>query len=283
MRLDEFLCDKDISEFFNTEWGRNPFFFSKSAFNLEEPEFLLTSLLKLPRLRYPQVRVLNGGGAINPILYTTSNRHGLSESLVNSKVLSLAVAPNTIKIENLASLDPIFEHWAINLERIFSSRITLNGYFSFGPSDGIPAHYDPHHIFAIQLYGKKTWRLGVGQTDFFPHSSLTMPDDSKCALTEERNLNAGEMLYLPPGRLHSVRTEQQSVHITAGIHTPRCFQAISVLLEKAATSHPELRGDMPFVASREGLKFRALSNKELEIAFNTIKFEHEKNYFLDHG
>ena len=282
MRLDEFLCDKDISDFFNAEWGRKPFFFSKCAFNLEKPELLLASLLKLPRLRYPQVRVLNGGDAINPILYTASSRHGLSENLVNSKVLSLAVAPNTIKIENLASLDPIFEHWSITLERIFSSRITLNGYFSFGPNDGIPAHYDPHHIFAIQLYGKKIWRLGVGQTEFFPHIALTMPGDTECTLTEEKNLNAGEMLYLPPGRLHSVRTEQQSVHITVGIHTPRCFQAISDLLEKAAINHPELRGDMPFVASREGLQFHGLSNKELEIAFNSIKVEQEKNYLLDH-
>jgi ribosomal protein L16 Arg81 hydroxylase len=102
-----------------------------------------------------------------------------------------------------------------------------------------------------------------------------MSDNLKPEPTFEQQLKAGEMLYVPPGRLHSVRTARQSVHIAAGIHTPRCFQAISDLLIKAATSHPELGGDMPFMVSSEGLQFRMLSNEELEIAFSLIKAEQD--------
>ncbi|HIC47213.1 MAG TPA: hypothetical protein EYO95_10800, partial [Methylophaga sp.] len=25
-------------------------------------------------------------------------------------------------------------------------------------SEGIPIHFDPHHIFAVQLFGDKKWR-----------------------------------------------------------------------------------------------------------------------------
>ncbi len=282
MRLDEFLCGEDISEFFCGKWGKEPCHFPKGVFSLEHPEELLASLLELPRLRYPQVRVLNGGGALNPLFYTKSSRYGLSETIVNDKVLALAVAPNTIKIENLASLDPVFERWANLLGRMFSSKITLNGYFSFGPSDGIPTHYDPHHIFAIQLYGEKTWSLGVNQSESFPHGALTMSNNLKPAPTDEQELKAGEMLYVPPGRLHSVRTALQSVHIAAGIHTPRCFQAISGLLEKAAMLHPELRGDMPFMVSSEAVQFRTLSNEELELAFSLIKAEQGNSGNLFH-
>lgn len=283
MRLDEFLCGEDVGEFFTEKWSMEPCHFPQSAFGLERPEGLLASLLALPRLRYPQVRVLNGGGALNPLTYTASSRYAFSEAIVNDKVAALAVAPNTIKIEDLASLAQVFESLANQLERMFSSRITLNGYFSFGPSDGIPTHYDPHHIFAIQLYGEKTWSLGISQSEFFPHNTLTISENITPPQTAVLQLKAGEMLYVPPGRLHSVRTEQQSVHITAGIHTPRCFQAISGLLEKAAMSHPELRADMPFLVGSEGLQFRALSKEELEMAFCLIKAEQTDSSDLRHG
>ena len=274
MRLDEFLKSRDVAEFFSEKWSMEPCHFSESALCLERPEELLKTLLSLPRLRYPQVRVLNANGALNPLTYTASNRYGFSEAIDSNSVNALAVAPNTIKIENLASLDPIFDKWSNILERMFSSRITLNGYFSFGPSEGIPIHYDPHHIFAIQLYGEKIWSVGVSQSELFPHKALTMTENLVPLQTAEIKLRAGEMFYVPPGRLHSVRTEQQSVHITAGIHTPRCFEIISSLLEKAAMHHHELRADMPLMVDSGVLQFRSLSKKELEIAFQLMKAEY---------
>lgn len=274
MRLDDFLKNKDIVEFFSENWSIAPYHFSASPLHLETPAELLPTLLSLPRLRYPQVRVLNANGALNPLNYTASSRYGFSEVLESDKVIALAVAPNTIKIENLASLDPIFENWAKLLEHMFSSRITLNGYFSFGPSEGIPTHYDPHHIFAIQLYGEKIWNLGVTQSESFPHNALTMTENLVLPPTTELKLRAGEMLYVPPGRLHSVRTEQQSVHITAGIHTPRCFETLSSLLEKAAMRHPELRADLPLMVNGDALLFRSFSKEELDIVFELIKAEH---------
>jgi lysine-specific demethylase/histidyl-hydroxylase NO66 len=283
MTLDELLHGKSLEEFFHVNWGAKPCHFTRSPLSLETPETLLSSLLSLPRLRYPQVRILNGEGALNPFLYTASCRHELSEVINNDKVRALAIAPNTIKIEELASLHPVFENWANLLGRLFSSRITLNGYFSFGPSDGIPIHYDPHHIFAIQLYGEKTWSLGLNQSELFPHSALTMSDNLKHDPSIGLKLKAGEMLYLPPGRLHSVRTESHSVHIAAGIHTPRCFQAISGLLDKAAASHPELRSDMPFNVSSQGVQFRPLTEEELDMAFRLLKAEQVNANDLKHG
>lgn len=277
VRLNEFLKGVDIPDFFSTLWGRAPYHFHEAALSLDHPERLLESLLSLPRLRYPQVRVLNAGGALNPMLYTASSRFAFSDDIVHEKIRGLAVAPNTIKIENLASLDPVFDRWSNQLALIFSSRITLNAYFSFGPSDGIPTHYDPHHIFALQLYGAKDWKLGIHQSDYFPHNALTMPDLIEPPPTEALRLRAGEMLYVPPGRLHSVRTEKQSVHVTVGVHTPRCFQEVARLLEQAALRHAELRADMPATVDSESLRFSKFTRRELDAIFQLILAENSES------
>jgi quercetin dioxygenase-like cupin family protein len=273
MRLDEFLKNQDVTSFFSNVWGQETCHFPECVLRLEKSENLLSKLMALPRLYYPQVRVLNVDGALNPLTYTASSRYGLSEAIDNHKLVALAIAPNTIKFENIASLDSAFASWAEQLERLFSSRITLNAYFSFGPGNGIPAHYDSHHIFVIQLHGEKIWNIGVQQSESYPHAGLPMVVNMAAPPTTELELRAGEMLYLPPGRWHAIRTECHSIHVTVGIHAPRCFQAIADLLEKASMHCSELRADMPFIFEPSGLRFPPLSDDALDIALRLIKSE----------
>jgi mannose-6-phosphate isomerase-like protein (cupin superfamily) len=273
MQLNEFLKNQDVVTFFSNVWGLHTCHFPECALHVEKSESLLQKLMALPRLHYPQVRVFNADGALTPLTYTVSSRHNLSEAIANDKLVTLAVAPNTIKFENIDSLDPVFANWLDQLERIFSSRITLNAYFSFGSGGGIPAHYDSHHIFAIQLHGEKIWNIGVEQSESFPLAGLPLFKNTDAPPTTELTLRAGEMLYIPPGRWHAVRTESQSVHVTVGIHTPRCYQALTSLFEKAAKRHPELRADMPFIVDPAGLRFGHLSDEELDMALRLIKAE----------
>ncbi len=272
MKFKDFLPLEDASGFFHSYWGNN-FLHSKkiaSIFHIDNPSQLLTRILEQPRLRYPQIRVLCEGGALSPVLYTRSNEHGLNEEIIPEYVDYLARKPNTVKVENLASFLPEFKLWDEKLSKLFSSRITLNGYFSFGPSGRIPIHFDPHHIFAVQLYGGKNWELGSEQSQTYPHKAVTLfdetSDNSPCKLT----LNAGEMLYLPPGRTHSVHTEDVSIHVAIGVHTPRCFQSISTLLDRVVGRHPELRADQPFSVNEEGLDFRELTKSEIQIICNLL-------------
>jgi len=70
-----------------------------------------------------------------------------------------------------------------------------------------------------------------------------------------------------------VRTTDHSVHVAVGVHTPRCFQSISDLLEKAAKKHPELRSDMPFTVTSQSVQFRSLNKEELDIALKLLMAE----------
>ncbi|HIM97763.1 MAG TPA: hypothetical protein EYM57_07695 [Gammaproteobacteria bacterium] len=279
MDFNNFLFQCSFDKFFQDYWGRDFYHFESSskALQIENPQDLLRRILDQPRLRYPQVRVLSGGGALSPILYTKSSQYALDEQIEIDKVLYLSRKPNTIKVENLASLLPEFRQWESFLTKLFSSRITLNGYFSFGPSEGIPIHFDPHHIFAVQLFGDKKWRLGSCQSQAYPHKAVTLSGESNEISMLELTLNAGEMLYIPPGRIHSVHTESLSVHVAIGIHTPRCFQAISDLVDNLVERHFELRVDQPFSVDNNGLTFRGLSKSEVksigELLVSSVKDE----------
>lgn len=275
LMLEDFLDGVDTQDFFSDYWGSELLHFERAALNIKDPESLLSNILSLKKIFYPQFRVLNKDGALSPLEYTESSRFGLSERIMTAKLTALATAPNTLKIEDLASVAPEFQKWSEVAEKLFESRITLNGYFSFGPSGGIPSHYDPHHIFAIQLYGSKEWTLSLEQDEYYPHNAVTLNDSALQTKHVKINLQAGEMLYVPPGRVHSVKTDHQSVHVALGVHTPRCFQSISNLMDKAAKRHPELRSDMPFSVASEGLKFGQLSKEELELIFTLLKEEAE--------
>ncbi|PVZ64511.1 JmjC domain-containing protein [Pelagibaculum spongiae] len=266
MNFDDFLTKESVHSFFQDYWGKNFLHYGRSAtaLNIENPQNLLERILEQPRLRYPQVRVLCEGGALSPLLYTKSSQYGLDEEIDANKVLYFSRKPNTVKVENLASLLPEFRSWEAKLTKLFSSRITLNGYFSFGPSGGIPIHFDPHHIFAVQLYGQKKWSLGANQSQTFPHKAITFSEEAENLSMLELTLNAGDMLYLPPGRTHSVQTENISIHVAIGIHTPRCFQTIADLVDGIVESHPELRADQPFSVDDNGLMFRNLNKSEVQ-------------------
>lgn len=267
MKFKEFLLQESTIDFFQNYWGNNFLHTANipSALKIQTPSNLLTKILEQPRLKYPQIRVLSEGGALSPILYTQSSERGLDENIDPKKVAYFACEPNTIKVENLASLLPEFKLWDELLSKLFSSRISLNGYFSFGPSNGIPVHFDPHHIFAIQLYGQKEWSLGVEQSQFYPHKAVTIFNDENEMTPCKLILNENEMLYLPPGRTHSVKTKELSIHIAIGVHTPRCFHSISNLIDKVTSRHPEFRADQPFSVTEDGLNFKELTKSDIKL------------------
>lgn len=267
MKFKEFFFQKKPRDFFQNYWGKEYLHIlnTPSVLEIKNPANLLFKILEQPRLKYPQIRVLSEGGALSPLLYTKSNEHGLNDIVDAKKISFLTCKPNTIKVEDLASILPEFRIWEQLFSKLFSSRITLNGYFSYGPSNGIPIHFDPHHIFAIQLYGQKKWSLGAEQSQHYPHKAVTFLNNVSDNPPYNLTLCENEILYLPPGRMHSVKTEDQSIHVAVGVHTPRCFHSILDLVESAAVRHPELRADQPFSVTEDCIAFKQLSKKDIKI------------------
>jgi len=94
-----------------------------------------------------------------------------------------------------------------------------NVYLTPGNAKGFTPHYDIHDVFVLQIAGGKRWQLYEPVIPL-PHRSQPFKPEfyTGQAPMAEIELNAGDMLYLPRGILHSTTTaESFSAHVTVGV------------------------------------------------------------------
>lgn len=102
--------------------------------------------------------------------------------------------------------------------------IQVNTYITPPGQTGLAPHYDDHDVLILQVQGPKIWHMYLG-ADRPPREIQREKDkavdaDGLPAPTDVR-LQAGDVLYVPRGRVHSAETtSEQSIHLTVGIHAP---------------------------------------------------------------
>jgi ribosomal protein L16 Arg81 hydroxylase len=102
--------------------------------------------------------------------------------------------------------------------------IQVNTYITPPGQRGLAPHYDDHDVLILQVQGSKIWHLYVGADR--PPREIQRDKDKAVAIeglpvpTDVR-LEAGDVLYLPRGRVHAAETNSEpSIHLTVGIHAP---------------------------------------------------------------
>jgi Cupin superfamily protein len=102
--------------------------------------------------------------------------------------------------------------------------IQVNTYITPPGQTGLAPHYDDHDVLILQVQGSKIWHLYLGADR--PPRKIQREKEKAVALdglpppTDVR-LEAGDVLYVPRGRVHSAETTSvQSIHLTVGIHAP---------------------------------------------------------------
>lgn len=113
---------------------------------------------------------------------------------------------------------------ARSLEVDLNFPIQVNAYVSPPGSRGLVPHYDAHNVLILQIQGSKTWHLYEG-ADVPPRNiqRTTDPAVATDCLPSPTDLclEAGDVLYLPRGRVHAADTmSDPSVHLTVGLHAP---------------------------------------------------------------
>lgn len=111
---------------------------------------------------------------------------------------------------------------AIEVELDFPTQV--NTYVTPPQSSGLVPHYDDHDVLILQVQGSKTWHLYLG-ADRPPRQIQRDADKAVAPETlpapTDLRLEAGDVLYVPRGRVHSAETHSDaSVHLTVGIHAP---------------------------------------------------------------
>lgn len=107
------------------------------------------------------------------------------------------------------------------LSQFVGVKTNANGYVAFGGDGSFGKHWDTHDVFAVQLIGKKLWRIYAPTFENpLPHQgSKEFVDECPSVPEIEIVLDEGDVLYLPRGWWHEALPieGEESFHITVGL------------------------------------------------------------------
>jgi len=121
---------------------------------------------------------------------------------------------------------------AIEVELNFETQV--NVYITPPKSQGFLPHYDDHDVLILQISGTKTWHVYDSVADVPSHELRLREMFVKDGLPapSDLTLEAGDVLYLPRGRVHAAEAnDEPSIHLTLGIHPPSVLALVTKALE----------------------------------------------------
>jgi len=132
--------------------------------------------------------------------------------------------------------------------------LTATGFVSWKRVQGYGLHFDSQEVIALQLHGRKTWRLYSGRYDApldeVPgFNTLDMTPEQKAEqlgeVAAQIEMGPGDLLYVPAGQWHGALAQDEvSLHVSLGIRRPTGFQLLETMRE-ALPQLAEVRRPFP--------------------------------------
>lgn len=147
------------------------------------------------------------------------------------------------------------------LARALGARVDIGFYLTPAGTQGLAPHWDFMDVIVLQIAGTKRWRLfGEGaELPVKPRKTVYKQPLGEEEPTDDLVLSPGDFLYLPRGTVHEVIAQQeQSLHLTIGIHRPQWHQLLSDMLFEMAQADPELRRSVSLDPAGQAEHARAL-------------------------
>lgn len=169
------------------------------------------------------------------------NQWSLKQSPLSEQDIDQAPTLWTILVQNL-------EQWSPELGELWSHFDFIPKWqqddimVSVAPQGGsVGAHYDEYDVFLAQGYGERRWILGKmcdANTPFVPDQPIRLLDDMGEIIFDEV-LEAGDVLYVPPGLSHHGIAQNDCLTFSFGFRRPNLVQIIDEVAD-VATNHSEL-------------------------------------------
>ncbi len=258
----------DPDTFFSEYWEKKPLHIKRGDHGYYKDlltQLDLENLISSGNLRYPSIKLVPKGtnAFFRPEVYTTNVKHGTD---VISGIPDVAKIFSEYRAGNTVSLLALDQNWAPlgqlcqALEHYFNHAVRANGYMTAGNSQGFAPHYDPHEVFVLQIAGRKRWSvhepplaLPLVSQPFGgqPFAQNYVPPPPVL----EPMMEAGDLLYLPRGFVHSaVTSESFSAHVTIGV-TVYTWVDLAAEVFMSCMNMEEFRSALPpGFASRPELK-----------------------------
>jgi len=175
---------------------------------------MLDTILYNQSMKYPALKLTNANDDINHEKYLYGENRVNYTELLKQFSQGATIIMSGLH-EHLASLGEL----TTQLTKSCFHKFQTNIYITPKNSQGFKYHYDTHDVFALQIHGKKTWKI-FGESPIELPTKMQEFETGKYEsgpLMQELEVNAGDLLYIPRGIMHQAETNDElSIHITLG-------------------------------------------------------------------
>jgi ribosomal protein L16 Arg81 hydroxylase len=285
--LEHLLRPVGVEAFFANYWEKKHLCLQRS-----QPAYyqsLLTThdlehLISHSDARYPAIRLAKGGGYFAPEVYTRNVKHGdesfsgvpdvqrISDEYAQGATVALPAIHRTC-----APLGMLCDTLQAQLDHAAHANV----YITPGNAKGFTPHYDVHEVFVLQIAGRKRWQLYEPVIPL-PHRTQVFRPELYTGQPPmaEVELNAGDLLYLPRGVLHSTTTaESFSAHVTIGISVYTWADLLKELLSSAIDDE-EMRRALPPGFATHG-ELRPLLNRKMREMADRLRARSDPDKLID--
>jgi 50S ribosomal protein L16 3-hydroxylase len=102
---------------------------------------------------------------------------------------------------------------------------------------GVGPHVDSYDVFLLQAHGRRRWRIGWPRSSELL-SGVPMKILARFEPTDEYVLEAGDMLYLPPGWAHEGTAVGECMTFSVGFRAPSRHELLGAWFAECADSPP---------------------------------------------
>jgi hypothetical protein len=242
-------CIGDAEGFLAGTWGRRPAIHASDdplgfadLLTLDDVDRILSTT----SLRTPAFRLVAAGEQIPGSAYTRSGTTGskpVAGMADPARVFELFRNGATIVFQGLHRYHEPVTRFCRELEVELGHPCQVNAYVTPAGAQALELHDDPHDVFVLQAFGRKSWEVHAA-----PGEEGREPIRAEIA--------PGDCIYMPTGTPHAASTQRSlSGHLTVGVHIVAWRELVRSALDRIA-SDPSLDDPIPagWPADLEGLE-----------------------------
>jgi len=191
--------------------------------------------------------VVHKNGVLPPSEYseTYQDIEVLRSRLSPDKLERLFAEGATLVLNRIDKRNSTIGELCASLAKITEEKTVANGYIAFGGAGTFGKHWDTHDVFAVQLLGKKLWKVYEPTFQWpLPHQR-SRNHKVECPRNPvfEKVLQPGDVLYLPRGWWHEAVpiSGTPTFHIAAGVHTAKTIDYVQWALQEIMPQFVEAR------------------------------------------
>lgn len=249
-RLVDLVAPQSVYEFLRTTYAQSWAYWEGGEDRFEGlvDWGTLNTLLATLRFESPRFRVVRQGETLPVENYTEQVRtinNTFYRRIVVDRLLYELRKGATLTIDRVELAHEPVREFAAMLESELKAEVSAHIFASWTPVHGFDLHWDDQDVFAIQLDGRKRWRIFEPTRQWPLYHDIVENAKPKVPMVVELDMTPGDVLYLPHGWWHSASAVcGPSLHLSFTV-TPESGIDLMTWMVDRAKSHELFRRRLP--------------------------------------